>query len=77
MTEPTDNPIVFLEKAIEIARLQGHQVDGWMMSGSAQGVIAWLYRDDDEGQWSLFEEVEEKKTALEAARWVLQAVAQI
>lgn len=77
-TPDPNNPIVFLDKAVEIARLNGHQVDGWMMSAAAAGgVIAWLYRDDDEGQWSLFDEVEEKKTALEAAKWVLAAAAQL
>ncbi|MCB9677916.1 MAG: hypothetical protein H6737_22650 [Alphaproteobacteria bacterium] len=70
-----DDPFAILAEAIEVAQKRGAQADGWMMASSPTGVVAWLYREDEEGQWALFDEVDEKPTPLEAAHWVLEQAA--
>ncbi len=67
-----DNPIEILEQAVSVAQHRGATVSGWMLQSGPDAFVAWLYADDDEqGSWSLFDEVETCATALDAARWVM------
>jgi hypothetical protein len=59
--------VEILDEAVEAARSAGHEVAGWMMQSSEDGYVAWLYREDDEGQWPLFEDVDVQFTAESAA----------
>jgi hypothetical protein len=66
-----DDPIELLERAVKVARSRGAEVSGWMLQSSPEAFVAWLYREDEEGLWSLFDEVEACPTALAAAQWAL------
>lgn len=70
MAGPQD-PIAILEEAEQAARAAGHAVTGWMLQSSEDGYVAWLYREDDEGQHSLLESVEILPSPLAAAQWCL------
>jgi hypothetical protein len=60
--------VEILDQAVALARAAGHDVQGWTMQSSVEGYTAWLYREDDEGQWFLFDEVDILPTAMAAAR---------
>ena len=60
--------IDILDRAVASARAAGHEVTGWTMQSSAEGYTAWLYREDDEGQWFLFDEVDIVSSPIAAAR---------
>jgi hypothetical protein len=68
------DPIEVLDEAVEVVRASGREVTGWMMQSNEDGYTAWLYVEDDEAQWPLFEDVETQITALSAAQWVLRKV---
>ena len=63
-----------LEQAVLAAREAGVECHGFTLQSSPQGYAAWVYVEDDEGQWPLIEEVECQNTAIEAARWALETV---
>jgi hypothetical protein len=56
-----------LDRAVALAKAAGRTCSGWTMQSSEDGYVAWLYREDDEGQWPLFEGVEVRDTAQGAA----------
>jgi hypothetical protein len=56
-----------LDRAVALAKAAGRTCSGWTMQSSDDGYVAWLYREDDEGQWPLFEGVEVRDTAQGAA----------
>lgn len=59
--------VSILDRAVKIVRAAGRDVAGWTMQSSADGYVAWLYREDDDGQWPLFEDVDVRDTAVAAA----------
>jgi hypothetical protein len=70
-----DDPLALLDQAVLEARRAGRDCDGWTMQATEEGYVAWLFRDDDdEGQWSLFDQVEVMPSAGAAARWCLEQV---
>lgn len=69
-----EDALSLLEEAVRVARERGLDCEGFSLQSNDDGYVAWLYREDDEGQWSLFDEVENMPTAEEAARWVLEQV---
>ena len=60
--------VEILNRAVEDARAAGHEADGWTLQSNQDGYAAWLYREDDEGQSYLFDEVDVLPTAIAAAR---------
>ncbi|MEQ1503223.1 MAG: hypothetical protein ABMB14_13385 [Myxococcota bacterium] len=71
MAAAEDDVIGMLDESVEVARAAGKDVEGWTMQSSDDGYVAWLYREDDDGQWPLFDDVDMLPTALGAARWCL------
>lgn len=69
-----EDVVSILDEAARLARARGLDCEGWCMQSNEDGYVAWLYREDDDGQWSLFDEVENLPTALESARWVLAQI---
>lgn len=68
------DPAAILDEAVAAARRAGLDCTGWTLQSSDDGYVAWLYAEDEEGQWSLFDEVDTMRTAVAAARWVLDRV---
>jgi hypothetical protein len=66
--------VELLDAAVEAARAAGRDCSGWTMQSDEDGYVAWLYREDDDGQHSLFDSVFVQITALSAAQWVLTEV---
>ncbi|MEQ1503770.1 MAG: hypothetical protein ABMB14_16135 [Myxococcota bacterium] len=60
--------IEILDEAVSNARAAGHEVTGWTMQSSAEGYTAWLYHEDDERQYYLFDDVEVVTNPLAAAK---------
>lgn len=63
-----DDVITILDDAVAHARAAGLDVEGWTMQSGADGYVAWLYREDEEGQSFLFSEVDIYPDAVDAAR---------
>ena len=74
MAEDGDGVVELLDAAVEAARAAGRDCAGWTMQSDEDGYVAWLYREDDDGQHSLFEQVIVQIIALSAAQWVLAEV---
>ena len=66
--------VTVLNQAVEAARAAGLACDGWTMQASSDGYVAWLYTEDDDGQYSLFDGVDILPTALAAAQACLVKV---
>lgn len=66
--------IGMLDSAVARARAAGLEVDGWTMQSGGDGYVAWLYREDEEGQAFLFDEVEVCASADDAAQACLDRV---
>lgn len=69
-----DSVVELLDAAVESARAAGQDCAGWTMQSDEDGYVAWLYREDDDGQHSLFDSVMVQITALSAAQWCLAEV---
>jgi hypothetical protein len=72
-----DSVVELLDAAVEAARAAGRDCAGWTMQSDEDGYVAWLYREDDDGQHSLFDQVMVQFTAISAAQWVLTEVTRL
>jgi hypothetical protein len=63
--------VAILNQAVNLARSRGIECAGWMMQATDGGYVAWLFREDDEGQWPLWDDVDVKEEGLAAAEWCL------
>lgn len=72
-----DGVVELLDAAVEAARAAGRDCAGWTMQSDEDGYVAWLYREDDDGQHSLFETVLVQITAMSAAQWCLTEVTRL
>jgi len=71
------DPTQLLDEAVEVARKAGLPCEGWNMQSGSTGYAAWVYREQEDGQWSLLDEVEVRPTAESAATWCLAAMLEL